>query len=157
MILVEQTDVDWAYPIIAFLRGDGIVYFDYLLPLVEYPQWVFTEKILMGMELIDSDGAQWLVRTIDRTSPEPPPGRWWQIWPFYYEPHAIIELGLERGGHVDFQTVRQRVCDSWEETCRRDDDPEEEIQECLGELGEAESYADISDILALADRIGFLD
>lgn len=156
LALTKQTDVDWAYPIIAFLRTGELSYFEYPLPFVEYPQWVFNNDILTGMELIDSDGEQWFVHTVTRTSPAPPRRRWWQIWPFYDEPHAIIELGLERGGQVDFQTVLQRACDSSEATDRQNGVPEEEIREWLDELREAKSYEDIADVLALADMTGFL-
>lgn len=155
MTLIKQTEVPWTYPIIAFLLNGDLRYFDYPLPLSEFPQWVYNDGVLMGMELIDDEGEQWFVRTVDRTSPEPPRRRWWQIWPFWEEPHAFIELGLEKGGQVDFERVRQRVCDWHEASMRPDGDLRQLNEEILDCLRNAKNLEEIGDITATVDLVGF--
>ncbi len=157
MSLTKHTDLDWAFPVMAFRATGEIEYFDDIVPFTEYPQSVFRDGILMGMELIDSEGERWFVRAVDRTSPEPAPRRWWHVWPFWEEPRAVIELALENGGQLDFEAVRQKVCDRVAAEARQYGEPESEVEETLVRLRQAKDYKDISDILGLADAVGFLD
>lgn len=157
MVLTRHMTIEWRYPVMAFLADGEIRYFDWDVAFTEYPQDVYRDGVLLGMELIDSAGEQWFVRTVDRLSPEPPPRRWWQFWPFWTAPTAVLELGVEKGGRIDFKTVRKRVCDTVAAEARRNGDDEEETKETLKQLRRARNYEDISDVLGLADAQGFLD
>jgi hypothetical protein len=99
---------------------------------------------------------QWFERTVDRLSPQPPPRRWWQIWPFWKKPRSVTELGLERGGEVTFEAVRQRVCDAYQADMRPDDRDYELDRSILDGLRKAESFEEIGEITGASDLIGFL-
>ena len=87
--------------------------------------------------------------------PAPGPRRWWQVWPFWKAPNAILELHLDRLGDVDFKTVRDRVI-KLTKVAMADDDPEDR-KEVLANLRRAEDLKDLAEELGLPDRMGFFD
>ncbi len=88
-------------------------------------------------------------------SPAPGPRGWWQFWPFWKAPNAILELDLERLDDVDFKTVRDRVI-KLTKVAMADDDPEDR-KEVLVNLRRAEDLKDLAEELGLPDRMGFFD
>jgi len=160
MTLKMQTELNWIYPVMAFRATGEVEYFDHLEAFSVVPKWVIEDEVFPGMELIDADGEQWFVRTVE---PRPPARRlrWWHFGDRIFGVHITVDLGLEKGGNVPFAVVRQRVFD-WEASQIRNDElsPEEieqQVEEILSALQKANNYEDISDILSLSDRLGFLD
>jgi len=142
-------------PVLGILRDNELCYFDDAWLLREFPEYVAADDILTGMEMFDDDGGHWRVRAVRRVSPAPGPRRWWQFWPFWKAPNAILELDLERLDDVDFKTVRDRVI-KLTKVAMADDDPEDR-KEVLVNLRRAEDLKDLAEELGLPDRMGFFD
>jgi len=110
MDILKARDAPFDFPLIAFVANGDLRYFADMQLLVEFPARVYWDGILIGMELVDSNGERWFVRPVERTSPEPPQRRWWQIPPFWREQNVTLDLGLEKGARLRFEAVRKRVC-----------------------------------------------
>lgn len=160
MTLKLQTEVNWIYPVMAFRATGEVEYFSDLEDFSAVPRWVIDEEVFSGMELIDANGEQWFVKTV---APRPPKRqlRWWHFVDRLFGVLVTVDLGLEKGGNVPFAVVRQRVSDQEALEIRKDamspEEAEQQVEETLDALRKANSYEDISEVLSLSDRVGFLD
>ncbi|KQX25557.1 MULTISPECIES: hypothetical protein [unclassified Sphingomonas] len=153
MTLTRHIDADLAYPVMAFRTTGDIEYFDDECWFTDFQAWVLDGGILIGLELVDNDGEQWFVRAVDVH--EPPPLRWWHIVRRLLIPTFRADLWLEKGSHVAFDVVRQRVCDRSVIDFRAMGEDDEQIRELLDSLADTQTNGDISHILGLADWGGF--
>lgn len=151
---MRVSDVDFQFPVLGFTRDHDAWGFSDIGTLTSCGRSTLKDNIQIGMELIDSGGQRWIVRTVRRI------GRaqslpMWLVCHVLSMPQSRIEQDLEPLDSVSLDDVKARMTrailaypDYWADSGDADaNDPE--IQTRLKDIAGAESIARFFDLFGL--------
>ena len=110
---MKSTEADIRFPALGFTPDREIWGFADIDALTECGSRTLMENMQAGMEIIDSDGRRWLVRSIRRIGRNKPllP---WLLWRALSGPGWRIEQELEEMAPVTLTEIAERACASLE-------------------------------------------
>lgn len=148
---MKTADAKFQFPVLGFTPDREIWGFQNLGTLTSCGPRTLKDNMQVGMELIDSDGRRWIVRSVRRTGRGKPllP---WLISFILSTPQSRVEHELDELESVSLAEVQDRACASLEafpdDYCA-DDQREEILEPLLAQVRSAESIARIYELLGL--------
>jgi hypothetical protein len=148
---MKTAEAKFHFPVLGFTPDREIWGFQDLGTLTSCGPRTLKDNMQVGMELIDSDGRRWVVRSVRRT------GRGESLLPWLISfllstPQSRVEQELEELEPVSLAEVRDRACASLEafpdDYCA-DDERETVLEPLLSEVRSAKSVARIYELLGL--------
>jgi len=149
---MKSTEANIRFPAIGFTPDGEMWGFADLNALTECGPLTLKEDMQTGMELIDSDGRRWVVRSIRRIGRNKPLLLWLVSVVLAGGGGSRIEQELDEMAPVTLAEIKDRTCAYIEANADGyDDDPQEgeDLKSTLAKVRRAKSVAKIRDILGL--------
>jgi hypothetical protein len=145
------------FPVLGFTPERGIWGFEDLNTLTSCGPRTLKNDLQVGMELIDSRGSRWVVRSVRRIGRDRPflP---WLLSAALSGPLWRIEQELDELAPVPLPEIKERACASVEATSSdycADDEREEVLEPLLAKVRAAKSVAKIHTLLGLDSFMGY--
>jgi hypothetical protein len=146
------------FPVLGFTPDREIWGFQDLDTLTSCGPRTLKDDMQVGMELVDSDGRRWVVRSIRRLGRDRPLLRWLASTLLTGVPGSRIEQELDELSPLSLPEIKERACGSVEATSMdycADDEREEVLVPLLAQVRAAESVARIHELLGLDSFMGY--
>lgn len=148
---MKTAEAKFHFPVLGFTPDKEIWGFQDLDTLTSCGPKTLKDNMQVGMELIDADGRQWVVRSVRRTGRGEPLLPWLVSF-ILSTPQSRVEHELDELQSVSLAEAQDRACASVEATSSdycADDEREEILEPLLAQVRSAKSIARIYELLGL--------
>lgn len=149
---MKTSEVKFHFPVLGFTPDREIWGFSDLETLTSCGPGTLKNDMQAGMELVDSKGRRWVVRSVRRTGRDQPLLPWLISALLTGVPGSRIEHELDEMPALSLPEIKERACASVEATSSdycADDEREEVLEPLLAQVRAAKSVARIHDLLGL--------
>jgi len=148
---MKTAEAQFHFPVLGFTPDREIWGFQDLATLTSCGPRTLKNNMQIGMELIDSDGRRWIVRSVRRTG-RGEPLLLWLVSFILSTPQSRVEQELDELESVSLAEAQDRACASLEafpDYYCADDEREEILDPLLAQVRSADSVARIYELLGL--------
>lgn len=159
---MRTAEANLKFPVLGFTPDREAWGFKDLHTLTACGSLTLKDDLQRGMEVVDSDGRRWIVRSIRRTGRARPLLKW-LVMSALAGPLWRIEQDLDELAPISLREVQDRVC-AWLEAHREDyydccADPEHQhddpVRPLLAQVRSAQDFEQIIDALGLDSFMGY--